>query len=739
MIKKYKKEHKKGCNQGCNFQDATNLKGCNMEKEYKKQASSIFISKKESCSLLSISRQALEKRIKKGEFITREVYGNGGLRYELLLASFSIEIQKQYFEKKYNELATSSDMAEKKNLLDNNVEIKNDEAFIYASLEPYNRAICDRNLLILDSIGERKGKEAEKFITEVWNKENPDTQISYKSFERIKLAYKKFGISGICGKYGKKKGKTKIKESWWHTFMSIYAGSGSMTSVRSCWEIVCGSALEKGEIDRKDEFPSFSLFAKRVKEYECTQALNLIRHGKDYWKQHHSFSIDIDESSYKAGDVFVGDHAKFDVLVALPDASMVRAWITAICDYKSKMILGYDIFYTNPNGDKIILSLKRAFEKAGIPKILLFDNGKDYRRKDIGGGRITKTSELIEASKSTIAGILNIEMHYAIPYNSQSKPIERIFGIFREYFDKHITGYAGSDGKDRPDTTRILEKKMVKIKKEISEENLKQRAFPVISFNDFKEMVEEFIEIYNKRAFITGKHAGKSPIHIWNEDNPSLRAANSAELGILCASSGDPARVNRNCLRDTRSGNEYFSSWMIQFEGTKKRFFLRIDPEKPNTAYCFEAKIKEYNQVTGKPIYELGKFINTANIKPKTTLWGENKKILEDQLEIKKSVYKQAKRLLKDAVGAEMSVKEKFEYMKTSVFAEHLENCEIQNLNSEIEKPESGLITPFSYIPDEIEKEKNNGIWDTSLLAETITKEKKSKHKFVRFSDIKED
>lgn len=87
------------------------------------------------------------------------------------------------------------------------VDMSGADTKIYASLKPYNRAICDRNLAIINEVGVRRGKDAEVYINCVWNIKHLDQKISYTSFKRIRRSYKSHGISGICGKYGNRAGQ----------------------------------------------------------------------------------------------------------------------------------------------------------------------------------------------------------------------------------------------------------------------------------------------------------------------------------------------------------------------------------------------------------------------------------------------------------------------------------------------------------------------------------------------------
>lgn len=57
---------------------------------------------------------------------------------------------------------------------------------------------------------------------------------------------------------------------------------------------------------------------------------------------------------------------------------------------------------------------------------------------------------------------LNIEVHFALPYNAQTKPVERDFLKIKEILSKHFIGYRGGNIVERPQ----------KLAKEIKSEKL---------------------------------------------------------------------------------------------------------------------------------------------------------------------------------------------------------------------------------------------------------------------------
>ena len=46
---------------------------------------------------------------------------------------------------------------------------------------------------------------------------------------------------------------------------------------------------------------------------------------------------------------------------------------------------------------------------------------------------------------------LNVKVHFALPYNAQTKPIERDFLKIKELLSKHCVGYRGGNVVERPE------------------------------------------------------------------------------------------------------------------------------------------------------------------------------------------------------------------------------------------------------------------------------------------------
>ena len=168
---------------------------------------------------------------------------------------------------------------------------------------------------------------------------------------------------------------------------------------------------------------------------------------------------------------------------------VVFPWVTAWRDYKSGKWLGWILQTGHPNSDLIFQSFYYAAEVYGLPEDVIIDNGKDYRSKDFAGGRKSVQVETNKPKTTSMLAELNVKVHFALPYNAQTKPIERDFLKIKELLSKHCQGYRGGNVVERPE----------KLAEEIKQNKL-------IPFDEFKTIFDDFIvNVLNKRPS-TGKN-----------------------------------------------------------------------------------------------------------------------------------------------------------------------------------------------------------------------------------------
>jgi hypothetical protein len=183
------------------------------------------------------------------------------------------------------------------------------------------------------------------------------------------------------------------------------------------------------------------------------------RLGKTDFANKHQPYMDQDVWKYKSLDVVVSDHHCLDCVVVYR-GKLVRPWVTTMQDYRSGKILGW---YPSvaPSSLSIIAAYYMAVIQYGIPRKLIFDNGRDYRSEILNGKtetvKVRTPEEWDEEKEVYIQGLFSLvgsDVSFTLPYNGKSKGRqERYYEVLKEYFSKGIGSYIGGDARERPEDT----------------------------------------------------------------------------------------------------------------------------------------------------------------------------------------------------------------------------------------------------------------------------------------------
>lgn len=507
-----------------------------------------WISIQEACQLLNLT----EKTVK-------DYCRNGKINYKIELHNKSYKYLI-HFESlpnfaKYKVVPQSSEN-----------KIKYSEAPDWAKVqaEKYIRIIQESEYL--------KGGKLKDFIID-WNIKNPQFKTSYPSVIRMRRRYNENGIIGLLSRYGNNAEKSTVNNLYFEYFKNLYLVEGA-PSLRSCWDITRGYAIRQYGINNS-EFPSYAAFKRKLKREIPEPSIYLARYGQTAWNKKYGNYIDRDYSNVVCGEVWVSDHAQIDVACLSPDGDVVFPWVTAWRDYKSGKWLGWLLQCGHPNSDHIFQSFYYAAEVFGLPKDVIIDNGKDYRSKDFAGGRQFKI-ETDEFKTTCMLSELKVKANFALPYNAQTKPIERDFLKVKELFSKHCIGYRGGNVVERPE----------KLAKEIKEGK-------IIPFEQFKKVFDDFIvNILNKRPSKGKNHNGLSPDQLFNvEFKEKIEVSNDA-LKLFCMRTSKNYTIKRNGIKDNKLGITYWADWLISKTGLK--VYLRRDINNFKDAWVFNAENNEF-------------------------------------------------------------------------------------------------------------------------------------------------
>ena len=566
-----------------------------------------WLSVEEACRLMNLKEKTLKDKCRSGQFIYKVTQYQKKTYYYIKLDS----LPENYINKYFYGI--------------NNTDLH------YSDAPDWAKKQAEKYIQIIEETEHLKGRELEEYISE-WNSNNKEYKTSYPSIIRMRKRYYEYGINGLLSQKGNNRRST-VPDNYFEYFKDLYLKEGS-PSLRTCWDLTLGYAMRTDGVD-KETFPGRLSFKRRLDKDIPKQSIYLARKGQAAWNRKYGNYIDRDYSSILCGKVWVSDHAQIDVACMTQDGNVVFPWVTAWRDYKSGKWLGWILQTGHPNSDLIFQSFYYAAETFGLPEDVIIDNGKDYRCKDFAGGRKSVQVETNKPKAASMLAELNVKVHFALPYNAQTKPIERDFLKIKELLSKHCQGYRGGNVVERPE----------KLAEEIKQNKL-------ISFDEFKIIFDDFIvNVLNKRPS-TGKNLkGLCPDELFNQEfNEKITTSRDA-LKLFCMRTSKTFTVGRNGIRDNEFGIFYWSDWMIAKTGLK--VYLRRDAQNYKEAWAFRADNDEFvGKVTAvKAVAAL----NADTI---------SKEEFQDAMAIKKRNLKVAKSYIKQT--REISIEEKYENYKTA-------------------------------------------------------------------------
>ena len=517
--------------------------------ENTKDNTNIWIDIEKASETIGLSCQTLKRKCRKGEFVFKIVKKGKVAHYFVLLKSMPDFAQDKYFG-------------------DTAVDLKYSEVPSWAKLQ------AEKYVRILDASAGLKGKELKAFIDNWNNNDEEEFTTSYPSLIRMRRRYFRYGVAGLISKHGQHLVGSCVPDDYFEYFKTLYLIEGG-PSLRSCRDLTLGYAVRELGADRNN-FPSFMAFKRRLDKEIPEQSIYLARNGQAAWNRKYNNFIDRDYSTITCNQVWVSDHAQIDVACYDEKNKVVFPWVTVWRDYKSGKWLGWILQTGNPNSDLIFQSFYYAVEEFGLPKDVIIDNGKDYRSKDFAGGRKDFKIETNKNKTSAMLKELNVNVHFALPYNAQTKPVERDFLKIKELLSKHCVGYRGGNVVERPE----------KLAKEIKDGK-------IMKFEDFKEIFDKtIINILNKRPSNGKNLNGRCPDDLFYEEYKEKIVTSKDALKLFCSRTSNTYTISKNGVKDGKLQTTYWADWMIHKKGMK--VYLRRDIKNYKEAWVFNAENDEF-------------------------------------------------------------------------------------------------------------------------------------------------
>ncbi len=252
----------------------------------------------------------------------------------------------------------------------------------------------------------------------------------------------------------------------------------------------------------------------------------------------------------------------FDVRVQHPEKpdQVIRPVLVGIQDIRSSKVLAWRIGVTE-SAALVRLVFADLFRDFGIPVHCLLDNGRGFASKWITGATANRFRFKVkpEDPVGLLTG-LNIQVHWALPYRGQSKPIERAWRDLCEGVSKHPAtegAYVGNNPVNKP-------------------HNYGQRA---MGWDEFRAHVERGIAFHNAKSGRTGRdYKGRSfdDVFAASYADSVVRKATPEQMRMALLAA-EQKTLNRQTGEITLFGNRYWSPECSRFHG--QRVTVRFDPD----------------------------------------------------------------------------------------------------------------------------------------------------------------
>ena len=318
-------------------------------------------------------------------------------------------------------------------------------------------------------------------------------EVSAATLYRWLKDFNKHGADGLIPKYGMNSGGagaslTDIEKDYLRHFWLKETQPSAMHALRQMKANVPYSRC------------SYSTANNYLKQIPVCIA-DYYRKGAGRFENSYLPYMEQDVERYRCLDRVVSDHHVLDCVCRDGD-KLIRPWITTMQDYRSGKILGWCVC-RKPSSLSIIVAYYMTCIMYGVPRELLFDNGKDYHSQLLNGKYAhikAFNPEGIEEEQEVyfegVFGIIGSEVRFTRVYNGKSKGRqERYFRMLGEYLAKDFGSYIGSDSRTRPEDAILMWRGI----------NGMAKRDDVKDFKEFVEAASDMVRYINDFFECTGK------------------------------------------------------------------------------------------------------------------------------------------------------------------------------------------------------------------------------------------
>lgn len=442
------------------------------------------------------------------------------------------------------------------------------------------RKEAERRLLVVQAWQRwrRAGGQTDAFIEDL--RARTGERIARPTLYRWEALYREHGLDGLVPspRLRRREGP-RVPEQVLAHFDTLYLDQ-QRRSARLCWEMTREWARGLGL--PCPEYDAFKRHVRRIPKH----TLVLCRDGEKAYEDQCLPHLVRDYSTLASNEGWVSDHHQVDVAVRGPGGRPCFPWITVFQDLRSRMWVGWAVS-VQPSSDTIFLAFRRAVLRYGVPKFLLLDNGKDFRAFDFAGGKRTIHVSVDAGRVTALTTRLEIDIHWARPYNAKAKPIERSFLIVKEWFSKMWPSYRGGNVLEKPERLQ----------------GLLRRPDELPTLEEFEQAFGEWVEhVYNQAPCSGHGCDGLRRAEAFERYLGVQRWASEEDLVLACMRTTKPLTVRRNGIR--LWDRDYLGECLYPHLG--KQVFVRYDVLRPGRIYVFDLEDRYIGAVDRQDLMQWG-------------------------------------------------------------------------------------------------------------------------------------
>ena len=409
--------------------------------------------------------------------------------------------------------------------------------------------------------------EADKKFISIRAELDPENTFSVDTLYRKERNFRKLGLDGLLDKRGKgRKGKSKITEEMWQTFLSYYLDE-AQHPIQKCYEYT-RLYFQDTAPELVADIPTYSTFWRRVQN-DIPEPMEVLgRQGQKAFRDRCAPYIHRLYEEMASNEWWVADNHTFDVITQGENGQLHRLYLTAFFDARSGIYTGSHVT-TAPSSQSTLVALRKGILKYGIPENIYVDNGREFLTHDIGGLGHRKKKPKDGEERFEVPPVferLGINMTNAIVKNAKAKIIERRFRDIKDHLSRLFETYTGGNVVEKPEKLKGV---------------LKNGEIPLDA--TFTDTVETLLDWYFNQQPYGGEVAadrGKPRQQVYNENLHTKRVAGAEDLNLMLMRSARVQTVGRRGVHLDIAGQrlDYWND-DFTFNYMGKKVYFRYDPD----------------------------------------------------------------------------------------------------------------------------------------------------------------